>query len=763
MAFMAPNIVLHLVVATVLIGSTQARCPMAGMGSKDNEADMADDLMPTDHHHRALMAEAAKGVNYEAVKKDIKALLTDSKEFWPADFGNYGPLFIRQAWHCSGSYRASDGRGGCDGGRQRFDPERSWGDNANLDKPKVLLQPIKLKYGRGLSWGDLFVLAGNVAIESMGGPVLGFCGGRVDDVDGSSSLELGRSLAQRQVAPCPVQGDCPYPLGPSVIGDIYVNPAGFMGVPDPGKETIADIRGVFSRMNFNDSETVALVGGGHAFGKTHGACTGRQTNGDDADSGTDGPDQDDASGAGFDPDLDPFKPWKGSCGNGTMRGKGNNTFTSGFEGPWTTHPTKWSNTYFKNLLFFDWQLHTGPGGNPQWRPIPLPGGPQPPAGIMMLTTDVANKNDPEYSKLVEAYAADIKVLENDFEHAWYKLTTQDMGPATRCLGNSVPPAQPFQDPLPPTPKKLADFEQVRKDILKLLYAKNMGHILEPDVLPDGRPYYGALLVNLAYQCASTFRATDYRGGCNGARIRFSPQKDWPVNIAMNQVIQLLDTIKSKFPASKGALSWSDLIVFAGTTAIIEAGGKMMPFCPGRTDAKDGGSNNPFRNWYPDPFTAARDNMKVMGLTAREMVALQARPRSPTQQLRLGYSGSWTDNPSKISNAYYKTLINNEFSGWQSAVNRTNTSVSWKYSTEGHTKNQTVFMTSPDLAIKYNTTWLADVQDFASDNNYFLTTFASAWNKLMVADRFMGPTGNQCGEKGLTGIVHTVSMNPVVMG
>ncbi|KAG1655001.1 hypothetical protein FOA52_008410 [Chlamydomonas sp. UWO 241] len=510
---------------------------------------------------RALLAEkdGSPVADFKAVSVDILALMTDSQDFWPADFGSYAGLFIRHAWHCSGSYRASDGRGGCDGGRQRFNPERAWPDNGNLDKPKRLLEPIKLKYGSSLSWGDLIILAGNIAIESGGGPTLGFCGGRIVDADGTASLELGRSLEQEQIAPCPVQlgrqleqeqaapcpvqGDCKWPLGPSVITNIYVDPSGFMGNPDPGNATAQDIRDVFSRMNFNDSETVALVGGGHSFGKMHGACNAS------------------LGGPGPGPDANPFMPWAGSCGEpGDMFGKGVNTFTSGYD---------WTNDYFTSLLEYEWILTNAPSGNPQWAATQKEGGRVPPANIHMLTTDVAN-------------------------------------------------------------------------------------------LFDAR-----LMV-----------------------------------------------------------------------ALERAGMPQVPFCGGRSDALDDDGGVHVRDWYPDPFVAFRDNMRVMGLDVSEAVALMGRLRSPTQQARLHYTGSYTNESATFSNDYFNYLLTADWQGW---VSKNESTDAWQYNREGTSGD--MVMNSDDLVILYNTTWRAVAQEFAADDAKFKSTFASAWSKLMNADRFKGPAGN----------------------
>ncbi|KAG2448406.1 hypothetical protein HYH02_006298 [Chlamydomonas schloesseri] len=691
---------------------------------------------------RALLQfdrEAVAKLDLAAVKADLKALMTDSQDWWPADWGHYGPLFVRQAWHCAGSYRTSDGRGGCDGGRQRFDPERSWDDNTNLNRAKTLLWPIKQKYGAGLSWGDLIILAGDVAISSMGGPVLGFCGGRIDDLDGYESLPLGPSPEQEALMPCPVQGDCKSPLGQNTLGLIYVNPEGPMGKPVP-EESAPQIRAVFGRMGMDDAETVALIGGGHAFGKAHGACP---------------------SGPGPSPAEQPEAPWPGTCGDG----KGNNTFTSGFEGPWTTTPTAWGNQYFQNLLDYNWEVHVGPGGHHQWRPKAKDAQSKaPPPGVMMLTTDVALLHDPDYLELVKTYAANLTALEFKFKHAWYKLVTRDMGPVTRCLGPDVPPPQPFQAPLPPPPPGPApDYAALARDIARAL--RRPSPAAEPDTV-GGKPYYGALFATLAWQCASSYRETDYAGGCNGARIRFAPQKDWPENAYMDSVLAVLEPLKAAHAGT--TLSTADLIVLAGTVALQQAlaeaeaeqqqapgcnrgGGKgllqlqgstctasgvRLRFCGGRVDAPEGehaAQVQPPRV-LANKILQVRDNARVMGLSMREAVALAARPRSPSQQRRLGYSGSWTHTPSHLSNQYFKVLLDET---WL----RTNSSEGLEeFAAAGGTG---LFMTPTDLAIKWDAEMLAIAQEFATDNKAFLQTFASAWSGLMNADRFDGPDGNVC--------------------
>ena len=404
----------------------QASCPYLAATA----ANQASSVATVDEIRRHLLTdaetesykEAFNKLDLDGVQKDLRDLFLSSDPAWPSDYGNYGPFFIRLAWHCSGSYRAADGRGGCAGGRQRFEPERSWDDNTNLDKARSLLWPVKEKHGEGLSWGDLFTLAGTTAIEAMGGPVLGFCGGRADDLTGEESLPLGPTKEQEVLAPCGVNGECLEPLGSTTVGLIYVNPEGPMGKPDP-KGSAPQVRDTFARMGMNDTETVALIGGGHTYGKAHGACP---------------------SGPGEAPNVEPVTPWAGECGTGV----GADSFTSGFEGAWTVNPTGWDNSYFKNLLDYEWGAAVGPGGHNQWGvvsngtdspvspPVQPHGEPQP---LMMLTSDVSLINDAEYKKIVETFAKDGAAFDEAFKHAWYKLVTRDIGPHSRCLGGLTPP------------------------------------------------------------------------------------------------------------------------------------------------------------------------------------------------------------------------------------------------------------------------------------------------------------------------------------
>jgi len=671
----------------------------------------------------AAFSAAVRALDLRAVQEDLRLLFKDSQPAWPADWAglpggpNYGPLMVRLAWHCSGSYRLSDGRGGCRGGRQRFDPERSWPDNTNLDKARSLLLPVKAKYGEALSWGDLFVLAGTTAIESMGGPSLGFCAGRVDDVDGTWSLPLGPSPEQEAIAPCAENGRCKAPLGSTTVGLIYLNPEGPEGNPDPAA-TAPTVRDSFGRMGMNDSETVALIGGGHAFGKSHGACP---------------------AGAGPPPNVDPVNPWPGECGSG----KGADTYTSGFEGAWTFNPTTWDNSYFKHLTENQWEVHTGPGDLHQWKVKPqeanatetvaaAPGV----EALMMLTSDVSLKHDAEgeYQRIIAEYARDPEAFDAMFAHAWYKLTTRDMGPATRCVGELRPPAQPWQYPLPPPPppEDLPDFPAIADEIRQVLNTDDPA--LRPDYY-DGVPNYGPLFVRLAWQCASTFRATDYLGGCNGARLRFSPQKDWPANAALDATLLVLAPIQARHPS----LSWADLIVLAGTTALEAAGSRPLAFCGGRTDAADGAGSEHLAPRISgnasDSIAMFKDVMLVTGLSARETVALMGGGHSlgMMHRSRSGFEGSWTSTPTKLNTEYFRNLIDERWEEHRAEGNRV------QYKAAG----KDLYILKSDLTLAVDATYQEIVLEFAESEQRFLEEFAAAWEKVMNADRFDGPTANLC--------------------
>ena len=540
-----------------------------------------------------------------------------------------------------------------------MDPERSWPDNTNLDKARRLLQPIKQKYGLGLSWGDLFALAGTVAIASMGGPQdIGFCAGRVDFVTNEQTRLLGPTPEQDQFAHCPIDGQCPFPLGQNTLGLIYVNPEGPMGEPD--LQGAADtIRDVFGRMDWEGRELVALIGGGHSVGKAHGATK---------------------ESPGKLPSECPFAPWDGR--------RGMDAVTSGFEGPWTSEPTVWDNTYFQYLVDYEWEPWQGPGGHWQWR-VQGGNGPQAPAAdphsvakqdVMMLTTDVALIADDEYRPFVHEFAKNQTALEHAFKHAWYKLVTRDMGPASRCVGPKKPnKPRGFQHDLPPPSSELADMDKVAKDL-----RKHMKKNQDQDEF-----------MRLAWQCASTFRATDYQGGCNGARIRFSPGKDWPTNAGLNVTLAKLEPIQKQY--GKG-LSYSDLIVLAGNVAAEMRGSPKLPFCPGRTDAPDGKGWNhlAFGNEeYPATVDEMMELYQRRGQTAQDFVALLFGHYDTVEKLQQVLDSQETGSVVEEGLRFYPEL---------------------RYWAEHYVS--------------------------AGDDDY-RRDFASAWTKLMNADRFDGPLGNAC--------------------
>ena len=639
---------------------------------------------------------AAASLDLGGVREDIIELLTDSQPAWPADYGHYGGLFVRLAWHCSGSYRESDGRGGCAGGRQRFDPERAWEDNTNLDKARALLEPIKAKHGAALSYGDLYVLAGTTAIEAMGGPSLGFCAGRIDDETGAESEALGPSAVQQELAPCPKNGTCTAPLGSTTVGLIYLNPEGPMGVPEPPGASAPEIRDTFARMGMDDAETVALIGA-HTLGKAHGACP---------------------AGAGPGPDQQPNNPWPGLCGTG----KGKDTFTSGFEGAWTANPTRWDNEYFVRLLETDWEVHLGPGGHFQWRAAGSNEG-----ATMALTSDVALLHDRVYRELVARFAVDPEAFDRAFASAWYKLTTRDMGPATRCVGDAVPPPQPWQFPLPPPPANPPDPAAVAAEVTKAMLEPNP--VLEPDKI-DGIPTYGPLFVRLAWQCAATFRDTDKFGGCNGARIRFRPQKEWAINAALDAALEVLQPVKDRFGE---ALTWADLIVIAGNTALEAAGSGPLEFCAGRADALPGDGGPDFltpriEGAFTERDVVVKDVFAVMGLTRREMAVLNGGGHSLGQmhEGRSGFRGRWTTTNGRLDNGWFKTLLGERWEEYEVASTGAR---------QFKAMGKDLFMLASDLVFLDDPELRRICEEYAADEALFLADFAHAWAKMMNADRF----------------------------
>jgi catalase-peroxidase len=676
-------------------------------------------------------AAAFKSLDYEGLKQDLRKLMTDSQEWWPADFGHYGPFFIRMAWHSAGTYRTGDGRGGAGGGQQRFAPLNSWPDNVNLDKARRLLWPIKQKYGRSISWADLMILAGNVALESMGFKTFGFAGGREDvwepeeDVYwGSETKWLGgeeRYTGERNLD---------NPLAAVQMGLIYVNPEGPNGNPDP-LAAAKDIRTTFARMAMNDEETVALIAGGHTFGKTHGA----------GDTAHVGPEPEAASieeqGLG----------WSSTFG----KGKGGDTITSGIEVTWTSTPTKWSNNFFWNLFGYDWELTKSPAGAHQWIPkhgagansVPDAHDPSKRHVPSMLTTDLALRLDPAYEKISRRFYENPDEFADAFARAWFKLTHRDMGPRARYLGPEVPAeVLLWQDPIPATDHPLPD----EKDIAALK-AKVLGTGLSV-----------SQLVSVAWASASTFRGSDKRGGANGARLRLAPQKDWAVNnpAQLKKVLETLENIMNEFNNAQSGgtkVSLADLIVLAGCAAVEKAAREAgvtvrVPFTPGRMDASQEQTDTEsfkvlepaadgFRNYLKAKFTVTPeellvDKAQLLNLTAPEMTVLVGGMRV----LNANYDGSshgvFTRRPGTLTNDFFVNLLDmstvwkpvsdskDEFEGHD----RKTGSLKWKA-----TRVDLVFGSNSELRA------LAEVYGSADAAGKFVTDFVAAWNKVMNLDRF----------------------------
>ncbi|MEZ4321811.1 MAG: catalase/peroxidase HPI [Myxococcota bacterium] len=659
-----------------------------------------------------------EALDLAAVKKDIEVVLTDSQDWWPADYGNYGPLFIRMAWHSAGTYRVVDGRGGASGGQQRFEPLNSWPDNANLDKARRLLWPVKQKYGRSISWGDLMVLAGNVAMESMGFQTLGFAGGRVDDweaevVDWGSEKEW--LAAQRYHGERELDG----PLAAVQMGLIYVNPEGPEGKPDP-KAAAFDIRATFGRMAMDDEETVALIAGGHTFGKAHGAhAPGKCVSVDPAASPVH------AQGLG----------WHNQCGTGN----GADTVTSGLEGAWTAAPVQWTHQYLSNLYGFEWEKTQSPGGATQWKPadgkaanlVPDAHDPDKRHAPMMFTTDLSLREDPAYAEISKRFQEDPKAFEAAFARAWFKLTHRDMGPKARYLGAEVP-EQDFlwQDPLPEVQHALltpADAELLKAKILA-----------SGPTVPE--------LVRAAWASASSFRGTDMRGGANGARVRLAPQKDWEVNdpAELAKVLKALEGVKADFEASGKKVSLADLLVLGGAAAIEKSanGAVRVPFAPGRADATQEQTDvesfawleprsDGFRNWHgaraaERPSDALVDKAAALGLTVREMTALVGGLRVLGANAGGTPHGVLTDQPGTLSNDFFVNLLD--------------LSTTWEPGSggvfEGRGANGTRWTaTEVDLVFGSNAELRAVAEVYAYDEAQLLEDFVAAWTHVMRADRF----------------------------
>jgi catalase-peroxidase len=664
-------------------------------------------------------AEEFKTLDLEAVRQDLFALLTTSQDWWPADYGHYGPFFIRMAWHSAGTYRIGDGRGGGASGTQRFAPLNSWPDNANLDKARRLLWPIKQKYGRKLSWADLMILAGNCALDSMGLKTFGFAGGRADIWEpeediywGSEDTWLGdkRYTGDRQLE---------QPLGAVQMGLIYVNPEGPNGNPDPAASA-RDIRETFARMAMNDEETVALIAGGHTFGKTHGAADPSKYIGPEPE------------GAGLE---EQGLGWKNSFGSG----KGVDTITSGLEGAWTATPVTWDNSYFDNLFGFEWELVKSPAGASQWAPkggaaagtVPDAHDPSKKHAPIMLTSDLALKVDPIYAPISKRFHENPAEFADAFARAWYKLTHRDMGPITRFLGPLVPKEQLlWQDPLPPVTQPLIGPAEIAS--------------LKNQILSSGLSI--SQLVSTAWASASTFRGTDKRGGANGARIRLAPQKDWAANnpAELAKVLKTLEGIQSAFGKP---VSLADLIVLGGCAAIEAAAKKAghavgVPFTPGRTDALQEQTDvesfkvlepaaDGFRNYLRDGLRRSAeelllDKAHLLTLTAPEMTVLVGGLRA----LGVGKPAVFTSRPETLTNDFFLNLLDIDMK-W---------SASSRNMFEGRdAKTGSVKWTGSrvDLVFGSNSQLRAIAEVYACDDSQpkFVRDFVAAWNKVMMLDRF----------------------------
>ena len=673
-------------------------------------------------------AEEFKSLDLEAVKKDLTALMTDSQDWWPADFGHYGPLFIRMAWHSAGTYRIGDGRGGAGSGQQRFAPLNSWPDNVNLDKARRLLWPIKQKYGRKISWADLMILAGNVALESMGFKTFGFGGGREDVWEPEEDTYWGAETTwlsgEKRYSG---ERDLENPLAAVQMGLIYVNPEGPNGNPDP-IAAARDIRATFARMAMIDEETVALFAGGHTFGKTHGA----------ADAAMVGPDPESAGieeqGLG----------WKSSFGSG----KAGDAITSGLEAIWTTTPTKWSSSFFWNLFGYEWELTKSPAGAHQWKPkgdagaglIPDPFDPTRRHAPSMLTTDLSLRFDPEYEKISRRFMDNPDQFADAFARAWFKLTHRDMGPRARYLGPEVPTEElVWQDPIPAVDHELINAQDIAD--------------LTSKILASGLTV--SQLVSTAWASASTFRGSDKRGGANGARIRLAPQKDWEVN-QPNQLAKALETlegIQSAFNSTGRKVSLADLIVLAGCVGVEQAAKNAghdvaVPFTPGRMDASQEQTDvesfavlepiaDGFRNYvkeeYPIPAEALLiDRAQLLTLTAPEMTVLVGGMRVLNTNVGQTRHGVFTERPESLSNDFFVNLLDMG-TEWKAASNaedlfegrdRATGDLKWT-----GTRVDLIFGSNAQLRA------LAEVYGSSDARERFVHDFVAAWNKVMNLDRF----------------------------
>jgi catalase-peroxidase len=672
-------------------------------------------------------AREFNSLDLKAVKADLVALLTTSQEWWPADYGHYGPLIIRMAWHAAGTYRIGDGRGGAGSGQQRFEPLNSWPDNANLDKARHLLWPIKQKYGRKISWADLMILAGNCALESMGFKTFGFAGGRVDAWEPDEITDWGPEETWLDDKRYSGERDLEKPLAAVQMGLIYVNPEGPNGKPDPLAAAI-DIRETFGRMAMNDEETVALIAGGHTFGKTHGAADPKQYVGF-------GP-----AGAGIE---EQNLGWRNTFGSG----HGDDTITSGLEGAWTQMPTRWSNLYFDNLFKYEWELTKSPAGAYQWKPkggaaagtVPDAHDSSRKHAPTMLTTDLSLKVDPIYAPIAKRFHENPQEFADAFAKAWYKLTHRDMGPISRYLGPEVPVEQQlWQDPVPAVDHPLVD----ERDIAAL----------KSRILASGLTV--SQLVTIAWASAATFRGTDKRGGANGARIRLAPQKEWAVNqpAELARVLQRLENVQKEFNASLAGgkkVSLADVIVLGGCAAIEQAAKSAgydvkVRFTPGRTDAIQENTDvnsfavleptaDGFRNYLGSrhlrsPEQRLVDRAQLLTLTAPEMTALVGGLRVIGANAGESKHGAFTKRPGTLTNDFFVNLLDMT-TKWQPAGN---------YTYEGRDRRTGEVRwtgTNCDLIFGSNSQLRAIAEVYAIEGDRFVRNFVAAWEKVMELDRF----------------------------
>ncbi len=674
-------------------------------------------------------AREFNSLDLKAVKADIFASMTTSQDWWPADYGHYGPLFIRMAWHSAGTYRIGDGRGGAGAGEQRFAPLNSWPDNANLDKARLLLWPIKQKYGRKISWADLMILAGNCALESMGFKTCGFAGGRIDAWEPDESIYWGPEETWLEDNRYTGEHDLEKPLAAVQMGLIYVNPEGPNGTPDP-QAAAHDIRETFGRMAMNDEETVALIAGGHTFGKAHGAANPTEYVGLAP------------AGAAIE---EQSLGWRNSFGNG----HGDATITSGLEGAWTSTPTRWNNEYFDNLFNYEWELTKSPAGGNQWAPKDGAGANTVPDAHdtskkhapIMFTTDLALKLDPIYGPISKRFHEDPQAFADAFAKAWFKLTHRDMGPIARYLGPEVPAEQEiWQDPLPPVDHPLIDEQDV---------AALKGRILASGLTVSQ-------LVMTAWASASTFRGTDMRGGANGARIRLAPQKDWAVNqpADLAKVLQTLEKVRADFNASLSGgkkVSLADVIVIGGSGAIEKAATNAagqdvaVKLKPGRTDATqactdvesfavlepahDGFRNYLGRGHSRSPEQRLLDRAHLLTLTAPEMTALVGGLRVLGANAGGSNHGVFTKRPGTLTNDFFVNLLDMS-TKWQRA--RADFTYEGRDRTTGELKWTG---TNYDLIFGSNSQLRAIAEVYAIEPEHFVRDFVAAWEKVMNLDRF----------------------------